>query len=913
MKKKVHIIAHTHWDREWYLPYEAHHMRLVELFDDLLEIFETDPEFHSFHLDGQTIGLDDYLEVRPEKREILKKYVQNGKLKIGPFYILQDAFLTSSESNARNALIGFEESKKWGVPVQLGYFPDTFGNPGQIPQLMKQMGLDVAAFGRGVKPTGLKSSENAQGMQGSVTGGEEGADLDERYSSPYSEMYWKGADGTEILGVLFANWYSNGNEIPANHEEAKEFWDRKLEDASQFASTRHLLMMNGCDHQPLQKDLTAAINVARQLYPEIEFVHTDFDTYLAEMSSELPEDLTTVEGELKSQETEGWYTLANCASSRIYLKQWNTKVARQLENITEPLATMAYETAESYPHDQLRYAWKKYMQNHPHDSICGCSVDDVHAGMMTRFKDAYEVGKYVADQAAHTLLQKIDTSKFPAESKPFVVFNTSGSTKTGTVEIEIEIDRVPFSAAWPPVGYRTLKEKGFPNFKVVDKNQKSVLFEIVKQEVKFGYDLPKDKFRQPYMGRFVTVKLHVDSIAAMSWESFALIETDVDATVPTTTIDGVENEFLKVTINPNGTLSILNKETDLTYNDLLIFENVGDVGNEYIFKQPNDTEAILSTEFETKVSEITKSATGIEAHLETTMMIPISAEDTLHEEQMAMFEFRQRRSKRHETLAPLTIKTKLILENGSRQLKFETTFDNQMKDHRLRVLFPTDINSSTHIADSIYETVVRPNGVSTSWANPTNPQHQHAFSSIYDENHGVTVSNYGLNEYELLEDRSTIAVTILRATGELGDWGYFPTPEAQCLGESAVQYAIAFHGAAEASRLRTYRDAQNYQIPFSAYQTDVHDGELNMSYQYLKPSGDAFLLTAMKRKEGSDEIITRGYNLTTATQAFRLEIDGLVPKVCNLLEEQIEADVKDELAPAEIVSYIWSKIKFSSN
>lgn len=902
MKKKVHIIAHTHWDREWYLPYEAHHMRLVELVDALLEIFESDPEFHSFHMDGQTIGLDDYLEVRPEKRELLKKYVASGKLKIGPFYILQDAFLTSSESNVRNALVGFDESKKWGSPVKLGYFPDTFGNPGQIPQLMKQMGLDVAAYGRGVKPTGAKTG-GAQGMQGSVTGGSDVA-VDERYSSPYSEMYWKGADGTEILGVLFANWYSNGNEIPVDKEEAKEFWDRKLKDAEAFASTRHLLMMNGCDHQPLQRDLTAAIQVARELYPDMEFVHTDFDSYLAEMRAELPDDLTTVEGELKSQETEGWYTLANCASSRIYLKQWNTKVSRQLENVAEPLAAMAYDSKEAYPHETLRYAWKKYMQNHPHDSICGCSADDVHSGMMTRFKDAYEVGKFVADEAAKSLISNIDTSKFSEASKPFVVFNTAGSSKTGTVEIELEIDRVPFAKAWPPVGYRTLKEKGFPNFSVVNEANESVNFEIVKREVKFGYDLPKDKFRQPYMGSFVTVKLSLVDMAPMSWETFALVESP-ESGVPAKEMETFENEYLQVSFNPNGTLQILNKETNRRYDDLLVFENVGDVGNEYIFKQPDDTEAILSTDFETKISAIAKTATGTVAHLETTMMIPVSAEDTLLEEQMAMYEFRQRKSKRSKKLAPLTLKTKLTLENGSRQLKMATTFDNQMKDHRLRVLFPTDIVADSHVADSIYETVVRPNKVSASWTNPTNPQHQHAFSSIYDSQHGVTVSNFGLNEYELVRERSTIAVTILRATGELGDWGYFPTPEAQCLGVSTVEYAIAFHGSDEASRLRTYHDAQNFQIPFSSYQTDRHEGKFASAHSYLEVSGDGFALTAFKRKEGSCEWVTRGYNLTAATQDFSLNLLGLAPKKANLLEEALDEAVESVLKPNEIVTYVW--------
>ncbi len=142
-KKKVYIVSHSHWDREWYLPYEEHHMRLIELVDNVLDLIENDPEFNSFHLDGQTIILDDYLQVRPEKKEAVKKAVQAGKLKIGPFYILQDDFLISSESNVRNMLIGHLESQKWGAPVQLGYFPDTFGNMGQTPQMMQLANLPL--------------------------------------------------------------------------------------------------------------------------------------------------------------------------------------------------------------------------------------------------------------------------------------------------------------------------------------------------------------------------------------------------------------------------------------------------------------------------------------------------------------------------------------------------------------------------------------------------------------------------------------------------------------------------------------------------------------------------------------------------------------------------------------------------
>ena len=391
-KKTVHIISHSHWDREWYMAYEEHHMRLIQLIDDLLDLFKADPDFDSFHLDGQTIILEDYLQVRPERRQELAEAITAGKLKIGPFYILQDDFLISPEANVRNMLIGRQDSEHWGSPVELGYFPDTFGNMGQAPQLMKGAKLNAAAFGRGVKPIGFDNQVLEQS--------------DEAYSSQFSEMWWEGPDGTKILGILFANWYSNGNEIPSEKEAAKSFWKEKLADVERFASTSHLLMMNGVDHQPVQKDLSKAIRLANELFPDYHFVHSNWPAYLEAVCSDLPEELSTVTGELTSQETDGWYTLANTASSRVYLKQWNTKVERQLENVAEPLASLAYRVTNQYPHDQLTYAWKTLLQNHPHDSICGCSVDAVHREMMTRFEKAYDVGNFIAEDALVELLLK---------------------------------------------------------------------------------------------------------------------------------------------------------------------------------------------------------------------------------------------------------------------------------------------------------------------------------------------------------------------------------------------------------------------------------------------------------------------------------------------------------------------------
>lgn len=885
MNKKVYIISHSHWDREWYMAYEQHHMRLVELMDDLLELFETDPDFNSFHLDGQTIILDDYLQVRPEKREAIQQAIDAGKLRIGPFYILQDDFLISSESNVRNMLIGMEESRKWGTPVMLGYFPDTFGNMGQTPQMMKQVGLEAAAFGRGVKPIGFDN----QVLEA------------ENYSSQYSEMWWKGPDQTEIFGLLFANWYSNGNEIPAEKEAAIRFWDQKLADAEQYASTDHLLMMNGVDHQPVQKDITKAIRLANELYPEYEFIHSNFTDYLATVQQDLPQDLGAVEGELTSQETDGWYTLANTASARVYLKQWNTKVQRQFENVTEPLATMAYEVTGKYPHDQLDYAWKTLMQNHPHDSICGCSVDSVHREMIPRFEKANEVGRFLAQEALDQLATAIDTSGFSKESYPFVVFNTAGMPKTGSAVITLELERKRFAEGIPEELYQELAEQPKKYYHVETSDKKQIPALVSEEVVSFGYDLPKDRFRVPYMARNVTIELPIDEMPAFSWETFALVEGVADEKQESMITQAgrcIENQFVHVSIEQNGTLTLLDKTTGQEFEELLTFEDVGDIGNEYIFKQPENEKAILSKDQPTSTVEIIKDTSEIaQIKLTQTIDIPISADARLEKEQQMVREFRFRQAQRAKETKPLTITTLITLRAESKKIDFKTTIDNQMKDHRLRVLFPTKLHVEQHEADSIFEVVARPNQVSASWENPTNPQHQHAFVQLGDESQGITIGNFGLNEYEIL-DGKTIAVTLLRCVGEMGDWGYFPTPEAQCLGVHQFDYSLEVHSGKD--KFDTYKHAYAAQIPFSTKQLSNQVGKLSPKKQYLSIEGETFAITALKRSKLNDKLVARGFNMSSHLESLHLMKNGKKGKRLNLLEEECQETIDEMLQPYEI-------------
>ena len=163
INKELHIIPHTHWDREWYMSFEEHRYHLVELLDTLIETMEQNPDYRYFHLDGQMIVLDDYLEIKPYMRERLLRLIRDGRIQVGPFYMLQDEFLISGEANVRNVLYGFKKSREYGVePVKIGYFPDTFGNISQMPQILNGFDIYEAVVGRGLNEMSADNTVTGQ-------------------------------------------------------------------------------------------------------------------------------------------------------------------------------------------------------------------------------------------------------------------------------------------------------------------------------------------------------------------------------------------------------------------------------------------------------------------------------------------------------------------------------------------------------------------------------------------------------------------------------------------------------------------------------------------------------------------------------------------------------------------------------
>ncbi len=889
-KETVHIISHSHWDREWYLPYESHHMRLVELMDTLLEQLDKGEGYEGFFLDGQAICLDDYLQVKPQNKEKLLKYIAEKRIQIGPWYILQDEFLTGSESNIRNMLTGLCEARKYGEPTMLGYFPDAFGNAGQMPQILKQSGCVAVAFGRGVKPIGFDNQVLAAG----------------EFESNFSEMFWASPDGSELYGILFANWYNNGNEIPVDEAEAKVYWDKRLAGVRQFASGSNYLLMNGCDHQPIQTDLPQAIETARKLYPDIEFIHSNFEDYVKALKAEDTSKLSTVTGELTSQETDGWYTLVNTSSAHIHLKQMNRKNEVMLSMQAEPLALMDAQNGNLVQKEWFDYAWKLLMQNHPHDSICGCSVDAVNREMRTRFEKSMVVADELIKASTQSIADKADTSMFAEGDFPFVVMNTTGWEKTGVVDaiVDLEHDR----SVWLFEVYDAIKDADITGLGVKDQNGNIVPCKITDLGACFDYDLPKDKFRQPYMTRRLKVTFEAENVPALGYKVYALCKDCFDNTGSMITApQTMENDTTKVFIADDGSFSVTDKRSGKTLTGLGVYEDTGDVGNEYIYYMPVGTTAITTKGVPAQITVKEDSAFRAVYEVKHSMMIPKSADDLLDYEQRKVLEYNKRKAGRSDALIEQVITAEITLEKHADMVKIKTTFDNQAKDHRVRILFPTGYQTETHKGDSIFEIAVRSNRPADVWKNPSNCQHQQFFASVDDGETGLTVGNIGLNEYELLPENAALAITLHRGVGELGDWGYFPTPEAQCLGISETEVCVMLH-AGDVVTSGAFVNCHQFQTPFLTAKTGVHTGKCGESF--ITWSGEGVAFTSAKEAHNSRKKVFRFVNHgdKACELCFKPNFAHTAIYRSNVVEDALEnlgcGEVKVTAGSNEIVTFV---------
>lgn len=864
--KNVHIISHSHWDREWYMPFEYHRSYLVQLIDDCLELFETDPDFKGFHLDGHTALVEDYLEIKPQNEEKIKTLIEEGKFSVGPWYVLQDEFLTSGEANIRNLLVGMDIAQRLGKLTRVGYFPDSFGNVGQMPQILSQAGMRGIAFGRGVRAIGADNEVLE----------------DSEYKSRYSEIYWKSPDGSELPAIVFMNWYSNGMEIPT--ENVEEYWERALGDAEKYASTDELLLLNGCDHQPVQKNLSEALKIAREKYPDYNFIHSNFNDYMEACRNAMPKDTKPVVGELTGQDSDGWYNLTNTCSANVDLKIMNRKCELMLEAVAEPLSVIASTLGKEYPHDMLAYSWKTLMKNHPHDSICGCSCDDVNAEMKTRFDKSRQAAEMIVKKDFDVIKKHIDISGFEDCDATFCVFNTMSTKRNKIVECEVDVRRHYCAGR---ALHEKLKEfagnlyKG--DYQIVDENGNAMFCTVSNVRAAFDYDLPERSFREPYAAERVTVSFLAENVPSMGYRVYGLKKTDKAVKKPDIRENVLENKYLRATINKDGTVDLFDKSTGKTYGELLRFEDTGDTGHEYTYV-PTKGEPILSGKKPAKIELVKNEEYVTEYKVTVEMEIPKEGDEATKKtitQHTPIFE--RDESGRSDELVTLVITSYISLAKNAKGLSIRTELTNNAKDHRLRVLFPTGLNTQTHKAESIFEAPRRNNAHGPSWTYPSGCEHQQGFVTMCDENGGIGVCNIGLYEYETMGN--TIAVTLVRSVGELGDWGVFPTELSQVQKDLTFEYAVVPFEKEDA----VYSELSEFQYPMISTQVFEFCGK-KLEQEILSWSGNGIRQSAFKKKMNGNDIIARWTNYTDSEQLLTVKKTEAINNLyrSNVIEEKLE-------------------------
>lgn len=850
MKNKLYIISHTHWDREWYMSFESHRARLVELMDALIEVMEKEPSYKYFHLDGQTIVIEDYLEIKPFMKPRLDALIKSGRIKVGPWYVLQDETLISGEANIRNMLEGYRFCKENGYPVtKVGYFPDAFANISQAPQLLKGLGIDNAVFGRGL---GAVMANNKVG---------EVADD--------KELIWEGADGTSVLGVMFTEWYDNANEMPVDKEKCKEKMDKMIALFEKYSKTNHWLGMNGSDHQPIQKNLVEALNTAREIYGDnLEIIHSNFDDYIDALRPHT-DKFKKVCGELTGQKTSGKSPISDTASTHQQLKNKNHRVQNLLEQQSEPISVMSYLCGDEYRDAYLRYGWKKLMQNHPHDSICACSCDDVAIQMSARFDCARDVGEYVRNEAAEYISDRIDTSHLG--EKNIVVFHTNPFKTKGIATAEV----------W-------LAE---PNdFYITDSCGNFVNAFIIPCGKQFTFKLPKDSFRVPIRDYKYIVKFPVElSGVGYSVYSVNLGKSQNEKTDLTVYENGAENKYIKFTVENDSTITLYDKISGKAYDKLNLIEDRGDKGNGYNFVETDDNLTVFAKLKKVEIAEQSEFF----ATFKVTSVIDIPAG------------MDENKNRTNETISH-TVTSYVTIRNNSRRLDFKLNINNQSENHRLRTLFKTEIDTPFVYADGQFDLIKRNIQPDKMWENPCYNQRLQAFVSVEDEKCGFMVASRGLNSYEVLRDgKNTVALTLLRATATLGDWtwGQMPNPLMQVKGEITLEYSVIPFD------IKDKAEAYNEGYAFNAdwiftMETGRHSGNLPQNKTFIEVKGDYIRSSALKLSEEKDCAVMRLYNISEENQNIDFAFDGIAGQsITNLAENEDVAFSTSPILPKKIMTY----------
>lgn len=911
------ILSHTHWDRQWYRTVQEFRLYLGKMMDKLLELFREDPDFRFFHLDGQTAIIQDYLELRPWKRDEIVRLVREGKLKIGPWFLQPDTFLVSGEGLIRNLLKGSRYAMSMGGSMSVGWLPDSFGHNSQMPQILKNFGICSFLFSRG---------------------------LGDQFEGKAGEFVWEAPNGDTVLAVLQQGGYYGGGNLAYPF-----FWgdtdsmrpDRtialkrveRLKALYEKHSVSDVIpIWNGADHMAPEVTLSETIRSLDSNLPGCRVIHGAIEHYMETLEARQG-SLPKTGGELRGARYEP--ILSSVLSSRMPIKQRNYRIERMLERLTEPLSTAASIFGAAYPRSELEDGWDGVLKNHFHDAICGCSIDQAHKEMEYGFEKAEqtarELNRWALDHIAEHIFGNETVRPHGKEHINLLAFNPLPRAFSDTREIIIEVpkwtgddcvlydyqDHLPVQI----LDYKERLDQWIPEQLTCEKIRQNVyLFQQNLYALENRAIVSTEIIQHPGS---LELKLQ---LAQRSLEPAGVIEELLQAlgTYPAETVfniragyysvrmvvpltlppfgyrisvlrkagtsgqhypswfspvhagaDYLENSRLRVLFNSDGSIDIVDKKDGSVLKDVHRFQDQADRGDTYDFCSIG-SENGMSTMLHPSVVSMKQTERGPVRGaflIEYSVSVPRSLSS----------ETRNRRSREQVVL---NITCEVRLSWNSRFVEFVTAFKNNALDHRLRVYFPAYGKIQRVHSDGQFMVTVREPFApgQEDWAAPPPPVFPHdTWFAAGNGEKGIAIFTEGLPEHAVETDgtQDFLALTLLRSVGWLSrqDLSCRPghggpsieTPDAQCEGFHSFRYGLfPFSGPVNPTEIFDSASVFDLCAAVRPLRNGAYENSNMLSLIELQPSW--LQTTAVKKSEDGSFICLRFYN--PADEAIEAHIHG---------------------------------------
>ena len=840
----VCLVPHTHWDREWYLPFQRFRMQLVDLVDRVLDLMDADERF-AFTLDGQLATVDDYLEVRPEAEQRIRDRIAEGRLAIGPWQILMDEFLVSGETIVRNLETGWTRAEELGAVMPVAYLPDMFGHVAQMPQILRRAGIEHAAAWRGV-PAAIDRSA----------------------------FHWSAPDGSTVRTEYLVHGYgaaANVLSVPERLVEKIELLDEALRP---FFRDAPVLAMYGTDHSEPFPDLIDVVEGVNASQDRFRLEVETLAGYFRRLDGSR-DGLPSWIGELRSAARANMLT--GVTSARIDVKAACARAERQLERYAEPFQALY---GREWPEPFLQLAWERMIANSAHDSICGCSVDSVNEQVLVRYAEAEQIASGLAERAVGEVAGRIARGSV-------VVANPSPQARSGLVELDVPIPEEWDAVALElPDGRRVATQevkrsrpilrsadvagaripelvsrfmhgrKAFHRFLngfELDRadGRRRLTFHVDEEpdppwldvdELKHEIALAAaaaagEEWHVRVLGRARRTLLADVPAPALGWTTVRPVpgEPAVEAPVEVAG-DGLSNGLVDVRAAPDGTLTITAGDVRLAGVGRLV--DGGDFGDSYNYAPPAE-DTIVEEPEEVSVAVVSGGPLRGEVAITRWYRWPLGLED----DGSARLE--------HTAYTPVT--THVELRSGERFVRVRVELENRSNDHRLRFHVPLPDVAAGSSAEGQFAVVER--GLEVEGGHGEVPLATFPARGFVDAG-GVAVLLDHVLEYEVVAGRE-LALTLLRATGLISrnahPWREEPAgpeveiPAAQCRGSWSVSFALYPHGDGwrQASVLA---EAERYRHGFASAPGTASDAAGQACARGLALEGEGVVLSSVRRR-----------------------------------------------------------------